>query len=200
VSLFNSSHFSPNNRMADMSDVMVGAVTNWNGFMIDTRYAFYNMGPQMRTPVHELGAKVSYNLISLWDENESLKPFGLRPFVGVYGDYITDQDTVQLFANVGVEPTWRFDLKGTKVGLSLPIDWGLGGNGYYFNSDGSNAPCGYFGSSLTASIALPVPEQYGQWFLNTSVQYLHLSAYSTQTAGEDRNDVCIGKIGLSFVY
>jgi len=200
ISLFNSTHFAPNNRMADMSDVMLGAVTNWSGFMIDSRYAYYNMSPQMRTPVHELGAKVSYNLLALWDDVEALKPFTLRPFAGVYGDLITDQDTVQLYANVGIEPTWRFEVATTKIGLGMPIEWGLGGNKYYFNSDGSNAAYGYFSSGLTASIALPVPEGYGQWFLNTSVQYLHLAADSVQVANEGRNDACVGKIGVSFVY
>lgn len=200
VSLFNSTHFAPNNRMADMSDVMVGAVTNWNGFMIDSRYAFYTMSPMDRTPVHEIGAKVSYNIFSAWDDIPSLKPFAIRPFIGVYGDYITDQNTVQMFANVGVEPTWRLELGKFKIGLGMPIDWGLGANGYYFNSDGSNAACGYFGSGLTSSVALPVPAACGQWFLNTSVQYLRLTADSTQVAGEGHDNVCIGKIGLSFVY
>lgn len=200
VSMFNSTHFAPNNRMADMSDVMVGAVTNWNGFLIDSRYAYYTMSPLMRTPVHEIGAKVSYDVLSLWEGNDALKPFSLKPFVGVYGEFIPEQGQNQLFANVGFEPNWRFDMLGTKVGLGLPIDWGLGGNGYYFNSDGSNAALGYFSTALTASVAIPVPEQYGKWFLNASVQYLHLAADSVQVAGEGRDDVAIGKIGLSFIY
>jgi len=200
VSMFNSTHYAANNRMADMSDVMVGAVTNWKGFAIDSRYAFYTMSPEMRTPVHELGAKVSYNILTRWQDYESLKPFAVRPFFGIYGDYIPEQDTVQVFMNVGIEPSWRFEVAGTKVGLGLPIDWGLGGNGYYFNADGSNAAYGYFGSGLTASVALPVPEVCGKWFINTSIQYLHLAADSVQVAGEEHNDVAIGKIGLSFVY
>jgi hypothetical protein len=199
ISLFNSTHFAPNNRMADMSDVMLGAVTMWNGFSIDSRYAYYTMSPLMREPVHELGTKVSYNILAPF-EVEPLKPFAVKPFVGVYGEFIPEQDTTQLFVNLGVEPTWRFEVGGTKVGLGLPTEWGLGGNRYYFNSDGSNAALGYFSTSLTASVELPVPERFGLWFLNTSVQYLHLSADSVQAANNNDNDVCIGKIGLSFVY
>ncbi|MBC8116083.1 MAG: hypothetical protein H7062_16975 [Candidatus Saccharimonas sp.] len=205
ISLFNSTHFASDNRMSDMSDVMVGAVANWNGFLIDSRYAFYTTSPLMRTPVHELGAKVSFDVLSSledseWNDSELLQHFTLRPFAGVYGDWIEEAGTVQAFVNVGVEPSWRFEVAGTKVGVGLPIDWGLGGNGYYFNNDGSNATLGYFSTALTASVALPVPDGYGQWFLNTSVQYLHLAADSVQTVGNDDNDVCIGKIGMSFVY
>lgn len=199
ISLFNSTHFAPNNRMADMSDVMVGAVTMWNGFAIDSRYAFYTMSPLMRTPVHELGAKVSYDVLKPF-ESDLLKPFAVKPFVAAYSEIIPEQDTVQLFANVGIEPTWRFEVAKTKIGLGMPTEWGLGGNRYYFNSDGSNAAVGYFATGLTAGIALPVPERFGLWFLNTSVQYLHLTADSVQAANFGTRDVCIGKIGLSFVY
>lgn len=200
VSLFNSTHFAPNNRMADMSDAMIGSVTSWNGFLIDSRYAYYNMSPLMRTPVHEIGAKVSYDVLSLWERDDALKPFSVKPFVAAYGEFIPEQGLSQLFANVGVEPTWRFEVAGTKVGLGLPIDWGLGGNDYYFNSNGTNAVLGYFSTALTASVAIPAPEQCGQWFLNTSIQYLHLAADSVQIAGDENNDVAIGKIGLSFIF
>ncbi|MFO1045504.1 MAG: hypothetical protein U0941_27300 [Planctomycetaceae bacterium] len=200
VSLFHSSHQAANNRMADMSDVMVGAVTNWQGWSIDSRYAYYTMSPLMRTPVHELGAKVSFDVLSLRDDSEAVKPFSIRPFAGVYGELIPEQDTTQLFVNLGVEPSWRLELGGTKIGLGLPIDWGLGGNKYYFNSNGTNAALGYFSTALTASVAIPVPEAYGKWFLNTSVQYLHLAADSTIAASDGVQDLCIGKIGLSFVY
>lgn len=200
VSLFNSTHFAANNRMADMSDVMAGAVTSWHGLLVDSRYAYYTMSPQMRTPVHEIGVKTSFNMLSLLDESELLKPFSVRAFVGIYGDFIPEEDTVQMYANVGLEPTWRFEIGKTKVGLGMPIDWSFGSNDYYFNANGTNAAFGYFAGGLTASVALPVPEGYGQWFINTSVQYLHLAADSVQVAGEGRNDVCIGKIGLSFVF
>jgi hypothetical protein len=91
VSLFNSTHFAPNNRMADMSDVMIGTVTSWNGFMLDSRYAYYNMSPLMRTPLHEIGAKVSYDVLNFWEGNDALKPFSLKPFVAAYGEFIPDQ-------------------------------------------------------------------------------------------------------------
>lgn len=200
VSLFNSSHFGNDNPMADMSDVMVGAVTDWHAFSFDTRYAFFTMSPMMRTPVHEIGARVSYDALQRWSDVETLAPFRLKPFVGVYGDYIQDLDEIQMYLNLGVEPSWRVDVAGCRVGMSLPLEWGLGGNGYYSNANGSNATYGYFSTSLTASVALPVSDRLGQWFLNGTLQYLHLAADSVQMAARGNDDGFAAKFGLSFVY
>jgi hypothetical protein len=200
VSLFNSTHFAANNRMADMSDVMAGAVATWGGVNVDARYAYYTMNPLMRSNVHELGAKASFDVLSLWHESDVLKPFSLKPFVGLYGELSDENGTEDIFLNVGVEPSWRFDVAGHKIGMSLPLDWGLSADHYFLNSDGSNAPFGYFATALTASASLPVPDGYGQWFLNTSVQYLHLAADSVRAISGGDNDVWIGKIGISFVF
>ena len=43
------------------------------------------------------------------------------------------------YFDIGLEPSWRFDAAGQKVGIALPIDWGLGANDYYLNSRGANA-------------------------------------------------------------
>ncbi|MDZ4689592.1 MAG: hypothetical protein SH850_31330 [Planctomycetaceae bacterium] len=139
VSLFHSANWDSGNRMADMSDVMLGAVTTANGFALDARYAYYTMNPLMRSPVHELGAKASFDVLSLNDEFDWLQSCSLRPFVGLYGELNDGEGTEDAFLNVGLEPSWRFEVRGRKVGMSLPIDWGLSADHYYFNNDGSDA-------------------------------------------------------------
>jgi hypothetical protein len=163
---------------------------------IDARYAYYNMNQLMRSSVHELGFKASYDVLA-----NSCGPssFSLRPFAGVYFDLFDEQGTEDIFVNVGLEPAWRGELAGFKVGLSLPIDWGLSADGYYLDNDGSNAELGYFSVAWTTSILLPV-SGHGQWFLNTTVQYLHLVADSVRAINPGDDDVCIGKLGISFVY
>jgi hypothetical protein len=200
VSFFHSANWGAGNQMADMTDVMVGTTADWGGLSVDARWAWYNMNPLMRSPVNEVGAKVGYDVLSRWaDRPDAARPFRLKPFVGVFGQFDGINGEDNLFVNLGVEPSWRFHVRGHAVGMSLPVDWGLGANGYYFNADGSNASLGYFSTALVTSVALPLPRKCGQWFLNTTVQYLHLAADSTQqTAGRD--DACVGKIGLSFVY
>ncbi len=197
VSLFHSASPDDANRMESMSDVMLGAVASSQAFSIDARYAYYTMNQLMRSNVHELGFKASYDVLAPRCPCEAASPFSLRPFAGVYVDVFDEEGTEDVFVNLGVEPAWRCELAGWKIGLGLPIDWGLSADGYYFNRDGSNAALGYFSTAATASILLPI-EGHGQWFVNASVQYLHLAADSVRDISPD-DDLCIGKIGVSFV-
>lgn len=198
VSFFNSTHFASNHRMSDMTDVMLGAVVNRGGLIVDTRYAYYTMNPLMRSNVHELGGKASFDVLSL--RPEPSKPLGLRPFVGLYGELSDENGTEDLFLNLGLEPSWRFELAGARVAVGLPLDWGLSGEDYYLNNNGSNAFFGYFSTALTTSVVLPVSDRFGQWFLNTSLQYLHLGADSVLAINGGDQDEFIGKLGVSFVY
>jgi hypothetical protein len=200
VSFFHSANWDSGNRMADMSDVMVGAVATGYGFTIDARYAYYTMNPVMRSPVHEFGAKTSFDLLSLAEDTDVTEHFSLRTFAGLYRELSDGEGTEDGFINLGIEPAARFELAGQKIGVTLPIDWGLTGDHYYLNADGSNATYGYFSTALTTSVALPTKSDRVKWFLNTSVQYLHLAADSTRAVNDDKSDVAISKIGLSFVY
>jgi hypothetical protein len=199
VSLFHSAHPDSDNRMADMSDVMIGAVATGHALAIDARYAFYTMNQLMRSNVHELGVKASYDVLARCRAPGAASPFALRPFAGIYFDLFDEEGTEDVFVNVGLEPSWKLELAGHKIGLGLPIDWGLSADDYYLDRDGSNAALGYFSTSLTASVVLPARAGRGQWFLNGSLQYLHLAADSVRVIS-DEDDICIGKIGVSFVH
>lgn len=199
VSLFHSAQPDDGNRMADMSDVMAGATAGNGAFLIDARYAFFTMNQLMRSNVHEFGVKASYDVLSLFKTcNCCQSPFALRPFFGAYFDLFDELGTEDVFLNVGIEPSWRGELAGLKIGLSLPTDLGLSADDYYLNADGSNAALGYFSTSLAASVLLPCSGRT-QWFVNASIQYLHLAADSVR-AISSQDDLCIGKVGVSFVY
>lgn len=199
VSLFHSTQPDDQNRMADMSDVMVGGVASSAAFSVDARYAFFTMNQLMRSNVHEFGIKASYDVLSLLKTCDCCQsPFALRPFFGAYFDLFDELGTEDVFLNVGIEPSWRGEVAGLKVGLSLPTDWGLSADDYYLNADGSNAALGYFSTSLAASVLLPCSGRT-QWFVNASVQYLHLAADSVRAVSPWDN-LCIGKLGVSFVY
>ncbi len=86
ISLFDSSHLAKNNLMAEMSDVMLGATTNWRGLLVDARYAYCNTNPEMRSNLHELGVKASVDILAHWQKPASLRSFSLRPFAGVYAE------------------------------------------------------------------------------------------------------------------
>ena len=200
VSFFNSSHFGSGNPMSGMLDTMVGATTTWHSLIVDARYAYYNTNPTMFSNVHELGARASFDVLSLFETNEMPNSVSLRPFAGIYGKVSDEKGTENVYFDIGLEPSWRFDLAGQKVGVALPLDWGLGANDYYLNSSGGNTTLGYFSAALTASVSLPAPAHCGDWFLNASVQYLHLSADNLVTLNHGDRDACVGKIGLAFVF
>ncbi|HUG94000.1 MAG TPA: hypothetical protein VML55_24430 [Planctomycetaceae bacterium] len=199
VSLFNSTHAASGNAMADMSDVMLGAVAVVGDFTLDARYAWYTMNPLMRSDVHELGAKASFDVLAWGREPDPLRPLSLRPFAGLYGELSDQNGTEDVFLNVGLEPSWRFEIAGRQLGVTLPVDWGLSADRYYLDADGSNAMFGYFSAACTTSVSLPARDSCGRWFLNTSLQYVHLAADSVR-AVSGRDHVWIGRIGVSFVF
>ncbi len=200
VSFFNSSHFGDNNPMSGMTDAMAGATTSWHGLVVDARYAYYNTNPTMSSNVHELGAKASFDLLSLWSDDGTPRSWSLRPFAGFYDELSDENGTQNAYLDIGLEPSWRFELAGRKAGIALPVDWGLGIDDYYLNSNGDNTTLGYFSVAANGTLSLPVPESLGVWFFNASIQYLHLYADNLQTINHGDRDAVIGKLGLSFVF
>ena len=198
VALFHSAHPASGNHMVDMSDVMLGVAGTAGRFTLDARYAWYTMNPLMRGDVHELGARASFDLLAT-DGDDGRTPLRLRPFAGAYAEVSDENGTEEVFLNAGIEPFWQLEAAGHTIGVGLPLEWGLSPDGYYFDRDGSDATFGYFSAALTTSVAIPTSERHGQWFLNTSVQYLHLEADSVKMmSGGD--DAWVGKVGVSFVY
>jgi hypothetical protein len=200
VSLFHSAHEDSRNRMSDMSDVMLGAVTSFGGLAVDARYAWYTMNPLMRSDVHELGLKVSFDALAPPMASPDQDTFGLRPFAGIYAEVSDQNDSEDVYVNLGLEPTCRLSVLGQRLGLSLPIEAGLTTDRYYFDTEGGHETLGYWSGAFTGTLALRQRDGCGQWFLNTSLQYVHLVADSVRAASGGERDVWIGKVGLSFVF
>jgi hypothetical protein len=199
LSFFHSSHFG-DSVMPDMTDVMLGASTTCHGFVIDTRYAYYNISPTVPSDVHELGVKVSADVIPLLYGAESAESFSLRPSVGLYSQVFGQSGIEGAYLETGLEPSWRFEVAGRKVGLGLSLVCGWSVDDYYFDDRGNSESLGYLSATLSTSISLPAPEGCGQWFLNGSLQYLHLFADNLAIInGGSRNEV-IGKIGIGFIF
>ena len=196
LALFNSTHFGDNDRMRDMSDVMLGVATTWKSLFVDARYAYYTTAPDMRAPVHEVGVKASLDALGFAEESG---PISIRPSLGVYGGTI-DGGADYLYVELGLEPAWRGEVAGRFVGVSLPLLWGLSGDDYYFNAAGGNAAWGYFSAGVSGSVALPSPKGCGEWFLNATFQYLYLDADNLRAINDGRRNVFLGKVGVGFVF
>lgn len=186
--------------MADMSDVMLGVAGTWRGLAWDARYAYYTTNPTQRSPVNELGARVSVDLLADWSGGEPVRPFSLRPAAGVFYELDDRDSTADTYIELGLEPAWKGMVLGQPAGVGVPLTWGLSPNGYYRDNFGQDATLGFFSVALVGSIELPLPKLGGQWYLNGSVQFLRLVAPSVRdVAGGDQNAV-VGKIGISFAY
>src|SRR5207249_1241613 len=131
----------------------------------DTRYAFYDTSPLRRSAVHELGARLSVDVLAAGQEPG---PVSLRPFAGLYGEVADERGSEDVYAEVGLEPSWRGEVAGRKVGIGVPVLWGLSVDHYYLDARGRNEPLGYFSASVAGSVSLPLPARCGEWFLNAS--------------------------------
>jgi hypothetical protein len=200
VSGFHSSHYGDDQPMREMSDVMAGATMTADGWYVDARYAFYNMAPEMRGTVHELGAKVSYDVLSFLSTCCSSCPFGLRPSAGVYGELYDEVGTEDIYAELGIEGSWRGEILGRPVGFSLPLLWGLSADEYFLDAGGDNATLGYFSAGVGASVPLRELPGNGEWFLNMSLTYLHLFADNLIVINKGNDDGFVAKVGVSFVF
>jgi hypothetical protein len=198
VSLFNSSELGGHDEMSDMTDVMVGTALTWHGLLVDGKYTYYSPAPAPHLPMHELGVRVSYDVLSLCAKPEGSAPFALRLFTGVYGELSEGKGA--LYVEPGLEPSWRFELAGRKIGLGLPVLCGLGAGGYYLNDRGENAPVGYLSSAVTASVSLPFPVGCGEWFLNASIPYLYLFADNLVLQNNGSHDAFVAKVGIGFLF
>jgi hypothetical protein len=198
ASFFNSSDLLESDPMRGMSDVMLGASLTWRRWVVDGKYTYYDPPPAPHLPMHELGIKVSYDAFSPQQADGAPGPLALRVFAGVYGELSDQKGAVDL--QPGLEPSWRVEVAGRKVGISLPLVCGLSADGYYLNDRGGNAAAGYFSATLTTSVSLPVPDGCGQWFLNASVQYLHLFADNLAVINNGSRDAFVGRVGVGFLF
>jgi hypothetical protein len=198
VSFFNSSDLIENDSMRGMTDAMVGASLTWRGWAVDGKYTYYNPPPATHLPSHELGARASCDVLSFRQADKASGPFALRLFAGLYGELSEQKGAVYL--EPGLEPSWRCEVAGRSVGISLPLVCGLSADGYYLDTQGGNAPVGYCSATVTASVSLPAPAGWGEWFLNASCQYLHLFADNLAALNHGSRDAFIGKVGIGFLF
>jgi hypothetical protein len=199
VSLFHSAQFDDSNPMDEMSDVMLGINAACSGCILDARYAYYTNGPNNSEAFHEFGLKASTDLLSCL-YGDAAGAFDLRPSVGLYTQSTGPAGSGSVYLETGLEPLWRFDAVGCKVGLSAPLVWGWSVKDYYFDSQGDNEILGYMSIGLSASVTLPTPEGCGLWFLNVSLQHLHLFADSAAQSNDGSRNELIGKMGIGFLF
>lgn len=180
------------------ADITGGVAVNAGPFFLDVKYTAYTYPNGALSGYEEVGAKLSVDLAPLLLPHHEPEPFLLRPFAEV------DRETGGLnrgdftYIETGLEPSFDVPIGRTEIGITLPVTFGLNGDRFYTNANGTNDPLGYMSVGMKFSVPLPVPARMGEWYLSASVMYLHLDAYNLLVLNGDRRDAVIGSVGIGF--
>jgi hypothetical protein len=182
------------------SEVIAGSTFTRGDLFIDLSYHAHFFPEDTHDFVHEIGVKVSYDLAGLWDDEPAgRRKFSLRPWVAVFRELADHNGDENTYVEVGIEPTWRFRAFDQRFALSTPLTLAGSPDGYYFDDSGDES-LGYGSAAVKATMALPVPEKFGHWYLNGSVTYLHLLADSAEAGnGGDESEI-LGQIGIGVSF
>lgn len=146
----------------------------------------------------EIGAKVSYELESLWSE-EKHPDFGLRATTFFVQEVKDDNGSLDTIIESTLEPIYRFNYGGKRGSISLPITLGMSPNGFYRDSDYGDAFFGFTSLGMEVSLPLPVDEKYGRWFLNAGVTGYQMLSDSAEFANGDSYRI-VGHVGFGVAF
>jgi hypothetical protein len=109
-----------------------------------------------------------------YDDSEALGNFALHPHVTVLfeleGKAGSGPDT-GVYYEIGIAPSFKIG-EGT---LSIPVNLGLGSDGFYGSAGGGDDTYGYFSAGLALEWPLHfLPECLGQWSLKAQATYYNL--------------------------
>jgi hypothetical protein len=187
--------------MAVMFEGMAGVFLRRGPFALDVNYALYNSSPRDGTStVHEAGAKLWFDVATLWSRPEDKSPFLLRSYAALYWETYDEKGTRDGYWELGLEPAWRLSWAERQCSVSIPIQFGMSARDYYFNPRGADQLLGYASVGLAASISLPSPIWGGKWFLSSSIFYTRLAADNLITINNGNANVFTGKIGVGFSF
>jgi len=179
-------------------ELMTGAVTQYNDFTLDLKYAAYGYPDSARSSLAEIGGKLSYDMFGLWSDPDPLRPISVRPYFAAFFETFDNTGGEDSYLELGVESSCRFELFGRQVGIGLPVRLGFSLDDYYFDADGSAAAFGFV--SMGVSLSIPIMDEFGAWYLNSSIDYLHLAADNLAILNHGDRDQLIGLIGIGLSF
>lgn len=183
------------------AQLMAGVTLIRGDWWLDLSYQPHFFPANTHDFVQELGGKLSYDVAGFWDSKPSAqRSLSVRPHLTVFRELSDDNGDENTYVEVGIEPTWRFRVFGQRAALSLPIVAAGSPDGFYYSNDGNDETFGYASAALRASLALPIPRKYGDWYLNGSLTYLQLVADSVQEGNRGDSEELIGTIGIGVSF
>jgi hypothetical protein len=185
------------------ADLMAGVTLVWGDLFLDVNYHWHIFPDDVHDMIQEVGGKLTYDVAGFWDPQTpaSRRRFSLRPGFAVYFETSDQNGGEETWMEASLEPAWRFTAFGQRAAVSAPLTLTGSPDGYYvgFRRDEEES-IGYFSAGLKGSIALPIDDRFGDWYLNASLTYLHLIADGLQAANRGERDEIIGSIGIGVAF
>jgi len=183
------------------TDLMAGVTVNWRDWTLDLQYHAHIFPSGPHDAVQEIGAKLSYDIASIVDDRPiTERPFSLTASVGVWRELKDDNGSEETYVELSIEPSWRTKVGAYQVGIGLPVLVGSSPDGYYTTAELEDQTWGYLSVGVKVSVLLPIPRNFGRWYVNTSVTYLNLLAESARFANGGEPHEWIGSVGLGVQF
>ena len=182
------------------TDVTAGVAIDEGPLFVDLRYRIYTFPGGALPDYQEIGAKVSYDLVSLLPQAPSRGDFLVRPFVEFDHEIEGAARRKYNYLETGIEPSFVVPVGRTRIGVSLPVDIGMSVSNYYTTGGGSNQTLGFYSGAIKTTVPLPMPARFGSWYLTGTVTYLRLNADNLKVLNHGKADEVIGTLGVGFAY
>lgn len=193
------------------NDLMAGVNGSWQNLKLAIAYHEYHSPAGAFASVNEIGARLDVD-DSQWMKNLGM-PISLNPHVGLYREVLDQNHGASIrsqpgkqnsYLEIGIRPEYRLDLDAMKnmpITFGLPVTAGMSWDNYYSLTPG--APSNFFGymtAGLTASIPLPMPDNWGRWELFGSLDWMHDFAAAARAVNRGHADFYFGGAGIALRY
>lgn len=170
-------------------DLYAGVTASTGRMSFDVFYTNYSSPNGAFGSINELGIGFGFDDNGLWgDSGFALNPSATLAFE--LGDNSGDGGADKgVFLGIGVEP--GMEISNTPVGdvaISFPVELGLS-LGDYYELAGDDESFGYLSAGAAASVPLSfMPDGFGDWTLNTGVDFLLLGDHTENYNGGDDSE------------
>lgn len=181
------------------STIRPGVVFSRGGLTIDAMLEMSFYPTDFHEPVYKLGAKVTYDLASLWDDS-SPRDFSLNLIQTATFELSDENGGEESVFETGIEPVFRFGPPDRRVAVAFPVMFGWSPNGYYRDSNNDDYPMGFVSGGMEASMRLPIEEQLGRMYLNLGLTWVQMLADSTQFANGGDEGIFVARVGFGWTW
>jgi len=192
------------------ADIYMGLDWTFKALTIRTAYDAHPSPNGSFATIHEVEVSAWYDDAELWKSTGL--PFKLAPHAGLYRELRDNNNTpflrsdprrLDTYIEAGITPQVSISPMGEKmpITISAPVTMGFSPDHYYDLSGlGHTASIGYLSASLIGSIPVPIPERFGHWQYEASLNYMHDYAQDARIANHNKDNLVWFQTGVGISY